>query len=212
MHRMGQSLLANPGFYERTKLFKHAVGKLYTTVKIGFRPWNPGSSAINMEGSKVETMDQITIDGMLLGPSHPGRFTAPGDENLPLIAPNRINFIKIDTEGYDVAVVGGMMRTILEGKVPHILIEFSPMDAQGTAGCDPVAFVKMMYNAGYKMYEFSYAVPLEDLVDRLLPMALSGKGQRVFEVWFVLDDAIAPLIKAGHIKPGVRPADPPAAA
>ena len=33
---------------------------------------------------------------------------------------------------YDVAVVAGMMKTLIEGRIPHMLIEFGPLDAQGT--------------------------------------------------------------------------------
>ena len=179
IQRTAHSLIAN-GYWDQVKLFKHAVGKFFTTVTIGFRPSNPGSSGINLGGSKSERIQQITIDGLLLGHSPPS-FEGKG---LPKIEGSRINFAKIDTEGYDVAVVAGMMRTLIEGRIPHMLIEFGPMDAQGTAGCDPEAFVRMMYENGYFMYEFGKRVELALLVGEMLPEALSGKGRRVFEAWF----------------------------
>jgi FkbM family methyltransferase len=182
IQRTAQSLIAN-GYWDRVQLFKHAVGKFFTTVRIGFRPGNPGSSGINLGGSKTERMEQITIDGLLLGHSPP---SFP-DKSLPKIEGKYINFIKVDTEGYDVAVIAGMMKTLIEGKVPHMLVEFGPSDAAGTAGCDPIAFVEMMYANGYSMYDFARKAELPDLVGKLLPDALAGNGRRVFEAWFILD-------------------------
>ena len=182
IQRTAQSLIAN-GYWDKVQLFKHAVGKFFTTVRIGFRPGNPGSSGINLGGSKTEKMEQITIDGLLLGHSPP---SFP-DKSLPKILGKYINFIKVDTEGYDIAVIAGMMKTLIEGKVPHMLVEFGPSDAAGTAGCDPIEFVKMMYANGYSMYDFARKAELTDLVEKMLPDALAGNGRRVFEAWFILD-------------------------
>ena len=79
------------------------------------------------------------------------------------------------------AVVAGMLKTLIEGRPPHILIEFGPNDAAGTAGCNPFHFVEFMYAAGYRMYEGAKAAGLRSLLDVELPFALSGKGRRVFE-------------------------------
>jgi hypothetical protein len=177
-------------------LFKHAVGKYFTTVRIGFRPSNPGSSGINLGGSKTERMEQITIDGLLLGHSPP---SFP-DASLPKIEGKHINFVKVDTEGYDVAVVAGMMRTLIEGRVPHMLIEFGPSDAAGTAGCDPFAFVEMMYANGYSMYDFGKRVALDELTSKLLVDAIAGEGRRVFEAWWILDTHVARVMKDGKLK------------
>ena len=195
IQRAMHSVIAN-GYEDRVQLFKHAVGKFFTTVTIGFRPSNPGSSGINLGGSKSERMEQITIDGLLLGHSPP---SFP-DKSLPKIEGSRINFAKIDTEGYDVAVVAGMMKTLIEGRIPHMLIEFGPLDAQGTAGCDPDAFVRMMYENGYSMYEFGKRVELKTLTDVMLPEALSGSGRRVFEAWWVLDTHVKRLLKDGKLR------------
>jgi FkbM family methyltransferase len=174
------------GFEKNVKLFKHAVGKYFTDVKIGFRAFNPGASALGVDAGEgnTEHMKQITIDGLLLGNKAP----VFEDEKLPLIG-KHINFVKIDTEGYDVAVVDGMLRTLLEGRPPHILIEFTPGDAQGTAGCNPYHFVELMYAAGYRMYEGAKASSLRSLLDIEIPFLLSGKGKRVFEAWFIHDNA-----------------------
>ena len=194
IQRFSHSVIAN-GWWDRVKIFKHAVGKYFTTVTIGFRPSNPGSSGINLGGSKSERMDQITIDGLLLGHSPPSF-----GKEFPPIDGSRINFIKVDTEGYDVAVISGMLRTLIDGKVPHMLIEFSPGDAAGTAGCDPTSFVTMMYDNGYTMYEYAKPVDFRHLVDVMIPTALAGKGKRVFESWFIRNDVVDRLLKNGKLR------------
>lgn len=194
-HRMASSLIAN-GYWDRVILFKHAVGKFFTSVNIGFRPSNPGSSGINLGGSKSEKVRQITIDGLLMGDKRP---SFPGWSGPPL-QPSRINFIKVDTEGYDIAVIAGMLRVFLEGRVPFMLIEFGPMDAAGTAGCDPFAFVDMMYGAGYTLYEFGKPVTLKVVKEDMIPGALGGHKRRVFESWFVHNDVAHTVLKNGKLR------------
>ncbi len=195
IQRFANSIIAN-GWWDRVKLFKHAVGKFFTTVTIGFRPSNPGSSGINLGGAKSEKMEQITIDGLLLGHSPPSF----ANKDLPKIEGSRIGFVKVDTEGYDVAVIAGMLRTLLDGRVPHMLIEFSPSDATGTAGCNPFTFVQLMYDEGYTMYEYGRPVELQRALTELLPMAIAGKGKRVFEAWFVRNEVVEPLLKNGKLR------------
>lgn len=98
------------------------------------------------------------------------------------------------------AVVSGMLKTLIEGRPPHILIEFGPNDAAGTAGCNPFHFVEFMYAAGYRMYEGAKAAGLRSLLDVELPFALSGKGRRVFEAWFLHDDAAKVLMANGLLQ------------
>jgi FkbM family methyltransferase len=193
-----QQSLQRMGAEKRALLFKHAVGKSFTPVKIGFRPFNPGASAIGVEGETTERMEQITIDGLLLG-DNPPNFKEDFPDGPPVIG-KHINFIKIDTEGYDVAVASGMIKTLVEGRPPHILIEFGPNDAQGTAGCNPYHFVQFMYGAGYRMYEGAKAYNLRTLLDDELPFALSGKGRRVFEAWFIHDDAARNWMELGMLQ------------
>ena len=204
--RLSRSL-ASMGLERRALLLKHAVGKAFAPVKIGFRPFNPGASALGVDGDVTEHMLQITIDGLLLGGRPPvfpaddeGEESDAGEDAPPPVVGRHINFIKIDTEGYDVAVVAGMLRTLIEGRPPHILIEFGPNDAAGTAGCNPYHFVEFMYAAGYRMYEGAKAAPLRSMLDVELPFALSGKGRRVFEAWFLHDDAAKVLMANGLLQ------------
>jgi FkbM family methyltransferase len=189
--RLKASLDAN-GWGARALLYKHAVGKMHATVRIGFRPSNPGASALGHGGDEEEVIDQITIDNLILG-KNPPRFTTPAGKLLPPFIGKHINFVKIDTEGYDTAVFDGALSTLMEGRVPHILIEFTPGDAQGTAGCDSWNFMRLIYANKYRMYEFSRAYPLKHLLETGLQKALEGKGRRVFEAWIIRCVGLPPL-------------------
>ena len=118
IHRLSHSVKTN-GYESQVMLLQHAVGKYFTDVTIGFRPSNPGASGINLGGSKEEVVQQITIDGLLLG-KNPPAFKDAKAKGLPPLTGQYINFVKVDTEGYDVAVVQGMMRTFVEGRVPLV--------------------------------------------------------------------------------------------
>jgi FkbM family methyltransferase len=151
--RLKASLDEN-GWGNRALLYKHAVGKTHATVRIGFRPSNPGASALGHGGDEEEVIDQITIDNLLLGKNPPVFKPGKDGKKLPPFMGKYINFVKIDTEGYDTAVFDGALSTLMEGRVPHILIEFTPGDAQGTAGCDSWNFMRLIYANKYRMYEF----------------------------------------------------------
>ena len=114
------------------------------------------------------------MDGMLLG-KNPPQFPNAKEKGLPPLTGQYINFVKVDTEGYDVAVVHGIVRTFVEGKVPLMLIEFGPGDAEGTAGCSSVEFVEFMYGNWYSLWEWGYRVPLEVLVNTNIPEAINGE-------------------------------------
>jgi len=176
IHRIHQSMKVN-GYDGRIMLAQHAVGKSFKEVSVGFRPSNPGASGIDLGGSKSETVLQITIDALLLG-KNPPVFPGAKEKGLPPLTGQYINFVKVDTEGYDVAVVHGIVRTFVEGKVPLMLIEFGPGDAEGTAGCHSVEFVEFMYKNGYALWEWGYRVPLEKLTKENIPEAISGESHR----------------------------------
>jgi hypothetical protein len=136
-------------------LYKHAAGKAYGEVSINFFASNPGASSLGgSKGATTESMGALAVDGLLLGdpalrPIFPGG---------PPIIGKYIAWAKIDTEGWDTAVLDGAMRTLLGGQVPIIMIEFSPGDSRGTAGCDPIKFVQLMYANGYRMYQEGGAI------------------------------------------------------
>lgn len=173
---------------------------MHATVRIGFRPSNPGASSLGGGGDDVEVIDQITIDNLLLG-KNPPKFKDHDLLGLPPLVGKYINFVKIDTEGYDTAVFDGALGTLMEGRVPHILIEFTPGDAQGTAGCDSWNFMRLIYANKYRMYEFSRAYPLKHLLESGLQLALEGKGRRVFEAWIISDEAAVNLMHMGLLQP-----------
>ena len=194
IHRLWHSVELN-GYDDRVLMMQHAVGKLFTEVTIGFRPSNPGASGIGLGGSKSETVQQITIDGLLMGKDPKQKRIAFKDaaaKGLPPIEGRYIGFVKVDTEGYDVAVMAGMMRTFVEGGIPLLLIEFGPGDASGTAGCNPYSFVDTLYDAHYSLWEWGYRIDRETL-NSSIEAAINGTGRRVFEAWFILD-SFAPSV------------------
>lgn len=194
-HRLLQTLVLN-GLQSKARVYKHAVGRKYERVTLGFRATNPGSSGINLGGTSTETVEQITIDALLAGPERHA-FAAQG---LPSLNGSTINMVKIDTEGWDVAVFAGAVDTILRGRVPHVLVEFSPGDAHGTAMCDPTAFLRVLYDAGYTMYEHGRAYSRDAALTWVVPHGLSGKGKRVWEVWFLLEAPAEALVASDLLK------------
>ncbi len=200
----------------RVRLLKHAVGKRYAPVTLGFRASNPGSSSIGLEAAVQETVESITIDGLLAGPQADaflGMQADPDGSGTPLVLPritgSAINFAKIDTEGYDTAVLAGALDTLAAGRVPYLLIEFSPGDARGAAGCSPLAFVQALYAAGYTMYEHGRPFSLAAVEAWVVPHGLSGEGKRVWESWWLLQSAAEALLREGLVKAGPEGAGNP---
>lgn len=201
--RLKQSLAAM-GKADNAILYKHAAGKRYGEVSISFFAGNPGASAIGGAGANKETVGILAVDGVLLGdPEQAPKFkTPPGTPPLPPVIGRHIAWAKIDTEGWDVAVLDGAMRTLIGGRVPILMIEFTPQDAVGVAGCDPVKAIQVLYANGYRMYkEGGDAARLHSLTKREVPRAAAAVGARVFEVLFIHDEAAVGLIQKGILKP-----------
>jgi len=74
----------------------------------------------------------------------PGRSPA-----IPPVEPLAVVGIKIDAENYDVAIAAGLSEVLTRGKVPFVLLDFHPRQADEAAGCDGVAFVRWMVAHGY---------------------------------------------------------------
>lgn len=86
--------------------------------------------------------------------------TAPGMErvSVPAVtlddyfrsAPGRVDLIKIDTEGAEGLILGGMDETFRKNPGMSILMEYHPKLVRAT-GCDPAAMVGRLYERGYKV-------------------------------------------------------------
>lgn len=94
----------------------------------------------------------------------------------------------------------GALNTIIGGGVPHLLVEFSPGDAKGTAKCSPLAFIDALYSAGYTMYEHGKAYSREAAEQWVVPHGLTGKGKRVWEAWFFKEEAAERLVELKFLK------------
>lgn len=94
----------------------------------------------------------------------------------------------------------GALNTLVGGRVPHLLVEFSPGDAKGTAKCSPLAFLQALYDAGYTMYEHGRPYSRAAVEQWVVPQGLTGKGKRVWEAWFFLEEAAERLVELKLLK------------
>ncbi len=60
----------------------------------------------------------------------------------------RANFVKIDTDGYDLRILRGSVR-LLEAAHPCLFVEFYP-ELMKTIGDDPLQFFYFLYSSGYE--------------------------------------------------------------
>ncbi len=84
-------------------------------------------------GSSVEVEVQ-TLDGFLKDFGH------------------RVDFAKIDVQGAELAVIGGMRRIIETNKELKMVVEFSPKQLRGF-GSSPAEFLDRLTGYGFKLYQ-----------------------------------------------------------
>jgi hypothetical protein len=105
-------------------------------------PSSGGSSGSSGSGA-VRASSQATARGEW-------RHAVPGrSPRMPPIEPLSVVGVKVDAEGYDVAVAAGLSEVLARGRVPFVLLDFHPRQAAEVAGCDGVRFVKWMVAHGY---------------------------------------------------------------
>lgn len=93
----------NTFFYKNIKIFKVGLGRENEKKKIFVRSWSPGDSTIDIDGThrnsksfdQVEEIEIITLDDFV-------------DKNRI----NKIDFIKIDVEGYEFNVLKGGVNSL----------------------------------------------------------------------------------------------------
>jgi len=78
---------------------------------------------------------------------------------------NRLNFVKIDTDGMEVRVLQGAQRS-LERFRPSILTECGPRDLR-EAGSSADALIGMLESLGYQFYNPGTLTPIRNLNSRL---------------------------------------------
>jgi len=119
-----QILVDNLGGNKHVKSFHCALGEETRTQTMYFQEdpqWNSLASSVNKpraESERGETVQVITLDGFL------------SDHGI-----NTIDLLKIDTEGYELAVLKGAKRSFKVGRVALVLAEvtFDNNDSRHTA-------------------------------------------------------------------------------
>lgn len=106
-----------------------------TTAEINIVPHNIGASSLHHSGKSLQSL------------SIP---TAPADEYLLLL--ERIDVIKIDTEGHEIAVLKGLHKT-LQKFHPALIIEFSPTLSTLANTLYGEEFFAILSPLGYRFYD-----------------------------------------------------------
>jgi FkbM family methyltransferase len=123
--------------YRNVRIQRCAVGSETGTAQLFRSAWNMGNHRLNPgEGGQAIAHEAISV---------------PVRTVDDLVAENglsRVDVIKMDVEGYEPGVLGGMMSTLARFK-PVILTEFWPYGMRD-AGFDPAAFLDRCVRAGYE--------------------------------------------------------------
>jgi FkbM family methyltransferase len=123
--------------YRNVSIQRCAVGSEPGTAQLFRSAWNMGNHRLNPgEAGQAIAHESIavpvrTVDSLV------------ADNHL-----SRVDVIKMDVEGYEPGVLGGMMETLTRFR-PVILTEFWPYGMRD-AGFDPEAFLDRCVRAGYQ--------------------------------------------------------------
>lgn len=97
----------NSSFYKNIKIFKIGIGKEKKETEIFIRSWNSGYATINLE--EIER-NQKSFD------KREKIIILPLDEIIKEEKINKVDFIKVDVEGYELEVLKGAINTLKESK------------------------------------------------------------------------------------------------
>jgi FkbM family methyltransferase len=90
---------------------------------------------------------------------------------------DRVDFIKMDVDGHECQVLGGMTAT-LEKDAPPILMEFSPYGLAEKGG-SLEQMMGYLHGAGYDLYPLGSTVPLSRNIAELRDLTKDGAGFNV---------------------------------
>lgn len=122
--------------YQNISVCRCAVGSEAGTATLYRSAWNMGNHRLNA-GEAGQASAQGTIDVEL----------ETVDRLVDKHNLQRVDFVKMDVEGYEPGVLAGMGRTIARDH-PIVLTEFWPYGMRD-AGFDPEAFLDTWLRAGY---------------------------------------------------------------
>ena len=79
----------------------------------------------------------------------------PVDTALAELGIQQVDFIKMDVQGYEAHVIGGMVQTLRNSSPIIVLSEFWPYGLRA-AGSDPVHMLEFLEQLGFELYELTY--------------------------------------------------------
>jgi hypothetical protein len=86
-----------------------------------------------------------------------------------------ISFIKIDVQGYELAVCEGMSRTMEKFPGLSVAFEYAP-EGMRELGFDPSALLQLFRSAGYKLHVLTRAATTLTLDNGAIDLAVERSG------------------------------------
>ncbi len=150
--------------YRNVSIERCAVGSAAGTAQLYRSAWNMGNHRLNPgAGGQAIAHEAIAV---------PVRTV---DDLVVAHHLSRVDVIKMDVEGYEPGVLGGMTATLARFK-PVILTEFWPYGMRD-AGFDPEAFLDRCIRAGYEGRTLTHLDrPLKTAADMLATLSDQDRG------------------------------------
>jgi FkbM family methyltransferase len=120
--------VARQGLDQTVTVYPCAAGAAGGTIGLSRSEWNFGDHRVGTSGPNTITVDVRTVDELA--------------HHLP-----RVDFVKMDVQGYEVSVFAGMRNTLATHR-PIVLSEFWPYGLRA-AGVDPKRCLDSWREAGY---------------------------------------------------------------
>jgi FkbM family methyltransferase len=141
-------LQRNTAHLKRVSCFNYALGSTEGTCKVYLKPdsqWNSLLEEVNAPSSASEVVTVKTLDQFC-------------DENNI----EEIDFLKTDTEGFDLQVIQGSNRYLSEGKIKFVLAEVGFLEADKSHTFFPEIYAYMVkkgfrFFALYDLAHYSYS-------------------------------------------------------
>jgi FkbM family methyltransferase len=163
LFRARESARAN-GFADRISFYQNAVSNVEAPLYIRLNAANPGASQANPSRDlrvppgtvgEEDCVMSITLDALFTRADRPRSPTT----GKPLV-PAEISFLKVDVEGFDVAVYDGMQDTLQAAHpIPFATIEYNQAMAFSVGQCWGEEALKMLDALGYAFWDH-HDVPL----------------------------------------------------
>ena len=99
-------------------------------------------------GARFTHADRAVLEGLVHGPA-PHFRTVPAMRWDERFADTRVDFAKLDVEGYEPRVVAGMERMLRRDR-PMVLSEYAPANLRQLGGIEPEAYLRWFEERGYR--------------------------------------------------------------